>query len=117
MVGFCMGGRIAGGMAINGQNIGAVVAFYGVAALTDEDAAKISMPLLAIYGGQDQGFPPEVIAENEHKLSAAGKHHEVLVYPDAPHAFFNDTRPHIYKKDTAEAAWQRTLDWFKTHLK
>ena len=117
VVGFCMGGRVAGLVAIGGQNIGAVAAFYGVHGLSDEEAGNVSAPLLAIYGELDQGFPPELISENERKLTAAGKTHEIVVYPDAPHAFFNDTRPHIYKADAAEAGWQRTVDWFRTHLK
>jgi carboxymethylenebutenolidase len=117
VIGFCMGGRLTGQMAIHGHNVGALVAFYGVPALSDEDAAAVSAPLLAIYGGDDQGFPPDLIAENERRLTAAGKPHEIVVYPGAPHAFFNDTRPHIYQRETAEAAWGRTLDWFSHYLK
>ena len=117
VVGFCMGGRLAGQVAIHGQNVSAISAFYGVPALSDEEAQAINTPLLAIYGELDQAFPPELIRENERKLAAAGKTHAVVVYPDAPHAFFNDTRPHIYKQDAAEAAWDQTLDWFKTYLK
>lgn len=117
VVGFCMGGRLTGQMAVHGRDIGALVAFYGVPALSDEDAAQVSAPLLAIYGETDQGFPPDMIGENERKLTAAGKTHEIVVYPGAPHAFFNDTRPHIYQRNAAEAAWARTLDWFGKHLK
>ena len=116
VVGFCMGGRLTGLAAINGQRISAAAAFYGVTALSDEDAAKVSTPLLAIYGETDAGFPPEMIRENERKLQAAGKPHEVIVYPGAPHAFFNDTRPHIYHRQAAEAAWEKTLAWFREYL-
>ena len=117
MVGFCMGGRLTGLMAVSGQNLRAAVPFYGMTPLSDEDAAKISAPVLAIYGETDQGFPPEMIRENDRKLSAAGKPHEVIVYPGAPHAFFNDTRPHIYHQAAAEDAWQKTLNWFHQYLK
>ena len=117
VVGFCMGGRLTGQMAIHGQHVGALVAFYGVTALSDEDAAQVSAPLLAIYGETDQGYPPDMIRENERKLAAAGKTHEIVVYPGAPHAFFNDTRPHIHQQDAAEDAWQRTLAWFGKYLK
>jgi carboxymethylenebutenolidase len=41
----------------------------------------------------------------------------VVVYPGAPHAFFNDTRPHIYNQQAAEAAWEKTLAWFGQYLK
>ncbi len=111
-----MGGRLTALFASKGQSLSAAVAFYGVPALSDEDAASVSAPLLAIYGENDQGFPPDLIHENERKLAAASKTYEVIVYPGAPHAFFNDTRPHIYKQDAAEDAWGRTLAWFRRYL-
>ena len=117
IVGFCMGGRLSSLFTINGQNLSAAVAFYGMPPLSDEDAAKMSAPILAIYGETDQGFPPAVIEENNRKLTLAGKPHEVIVYPGAPHAFFNDTRPHIYNAAAADAAWTRTLGWFRQYLK
>lgn len=117
VIGFCMGGRLTGQMAIHGQRIGALAAFYGVPALSDEEAAAVSAPLLAIYGETDQGFPPDLIAENDRKLGAAGKTYQVTVYEGAPHAFFNDTRPHIYHAQAAEAAWSETLNWFERYLK
>jgi carboxymethylenebutenolidase len=39
---------------------------------------------------------------------------EFVVYPDAPHAFHGDYRP-SYRKDSAEDAWKRCRDWFKSH--
>jgi dienelactone hydrolase len=38
------------------------------------------------------------------------------VYENAPHAFFNDERPH-YDKQAAEDAWQLTLDFIGVHSK
>ena len=72
--------------------------------------------MLAIYGETDQGFPPALIRQNDERLTAAGKTHEVIVYPGAPHAFFNDTRPHIYQQAAAEDAWEQTLRWFHQYL-
>ena len=117
IVGFCMGGRLSSMFNMNAQNLDAVVAFYGVPPLSDEQAASMTAPLLAIYGETDAGFPPSVIEENKQKLTDAGKPHEVVVYPGAPHAFFNDTRPHIYNKEAAEDAWTRTIAWFQQYLK
>jgi carboxymethylenebutenolidase len=116
VVGFCMGGRLSGYAAINGRNLDAVVAFYGVTELSDEDAAKISAPLLMIYGENDQSYPPELIAKNVNTLKQAGKVYDSRTYLGAPHAFFNDTRPHIYQKLAAEDAWQETLKWFRQYL-
>jgi carboxymethylenebutenolidase len=116
VVGFCMGGRLAGQFAVKGQSAGAVVAFYGVTELSDEDVAQIDVPLLSIYGETDAGYPPEMIDANQRKLEAASKPHRTLVYPGAPHAFFNDTRPHIYHAQAAGLAWEETLAWFRQYL-
>jgi carboxymethylenebutenolidase len=40
---------------------------------------------------------------------------EVVSY-DADHAFFNDTRPQVYKAEAAADAWRRVLEHFKKHL-
>jgi carboxymethylenebutenolidase len=117
IVGFCMGGRLASMFATTAMNLSAAVAFYGVPPLSDEQAAQITAPILAIYGETDGGFPPSVIAENDRKLTEAGKTHETIIYPGAPHAFFNDTRPQIYNKEASENAWERTVAWFRQYLK
>ena len=40
---------------------------------------------------------------------------EVVSY-DADHAFFNDTRPEVYNEAAAADAWQRTVEFLRTHL-
>jgi carboxymethylenebutenolidase len=42
---------------------------------------------------------------------------EFVLYPDAPHAFFSDDRPQVYRKEAAEDAWKRCLAFFDRHLK
>jgi carboxymethylenebutenolidase len=39
----------------------------------------------------------------------------VVRYADAEHGFHCDARD-AYHEDSAKDAWQRTLDWFATHL-
>ncbi|MDI9653791.1 dienelactone hydrolase family protein, partial [Burkholderia cenocepacia] len=36
---------------------------------------------------------------------------EIVVYPDAGHAFFADYRPSYVKAD-AEDGWKRAIEWF-----
>lgn len=50
------------------------------------------------------------------KLKAAGKNVEIVVYPGAAHAFFNDTRPEVYDPRAAEDAWKRTVNLFRAAL-
>jgi carboxymethylenebutenolidase len=42
--------------------------------------------------------------------------HEVHLYPDTQHAFFNDARPQIYNAAAAQDAWQKSLAWFRRYL-
>jgi carboxymethylenebutenolidase len=117
VVGFCMGGGLALMMAWMGKDVGAVVVFYGRGELDDETAQKVSAPILGLFGEADQGIPVETVRANERKLKAHNKAAEFVIYPGAPHAFFNDERPHIYRREAAEDAWKRTLAWFRRYLK
>ncbi|NWF67593.1 MAG: dienelactone hydrolase family protein [Chloroflexi bacterium] len=116
VMGFCMGGGLAGQMAFRGEHVGAVVMFYGGRLrLTDSDAAAVTAPVLGIYGEQDQSISPETIQNNESMLKKYQKPCEFIIYPGAPHAFFNDTRA-SYRPEAAADALQRTLTWFKKYL-
>ena len=118
VVGFCMGGGVTGQMALHGENVGAAVAFYGIRnPMTDAEAQQMNVPLLAIYGEDDGSIPFDNVRANEAKLRAAGKTTETIIYPGAPHAFFNDTRADHYRHEASEDAWTRTLEWLKTYLK
>ncbi|MGW8252046.1 MAG: dienelactone hydrolase family protein [Anaerolineales bacterium] len=115
VVGFCMGGSLTVATAAASQEVGAAVVFYGMP--RDLDIVDtIQAPLLGLYGEQDHGIPVDLVRSFESKLQEVGVDHEVQIYPNAGHAFFNDTRPHIYQPQAAQDAWQRTLDWFTRHL-
>jgi carboxymethylenebutenolidase len=45
-----------------------------------------------------------------------GKDVELVIYPNADHAFFNDSRPAVYNAEAAQDAWRRTLELFRRHL-
>lgn len=116
VIGFCMGGVIASLVSIDGQSLGAVAVFYGAPQYTAENIENVSAPVLGIFGEADQGIPVENVRAAEDLLKSAGKTAEFHIYPNAPHAFFNDTRPHIYDATSAADAWERTLAWFRKHL-
>ncbi len=116
VIGFCMGGGLAMMMSYRGENVGASVVFYGGGVQpSDDDLGAMSAPLLGIYGEADRSIPVERVEEWDTKLDQLGKEHEMVVYPDAPHAFFNNERP-SHRPDAAADAWQRTLEWFGRHL-
>jgi carboxymethylenebutenolidase len=41
--------------------------------------------------------------------------HEIVTFPNAEHAFFNDTSPR-YSAEAAPQAWSKVLDWFGRYL-
>lgn len=117
VVGFCMGGALAQYAAtVDPAHVGATVSFYGGFKKVPTQWEKLSAPLLLIYGENDKGVPAEQGRELEQKLRAMGKDVELVVYPAADHAFFNDTRPQVYNADAAADAWRRTLDLFRRSL-
>lgn len=115
IVGWCMGGGLALSTAAQGDSIGAVVAFYG-RPLDSNDTAKLRVPVLGLYAEHDHGIPPDAARAFEAELQKHGMPHEIHIYPGVEHAFFNDTRPHIYNRAAAEDAWQKTLAWFRKYL-
>lgn len=116
VLGFCMGGGLSLWMSHMGKHIGASIVFYGGGAPLDEaTAAQVSAPILGIYGEKDGGIPLETIRQNEALLQQHGKTAQFHIYPDAPHAFFNDTRE-SYRPEAAQDAWQKALAWLREHL-
>jgi carboxymethylenebutenolidase len=116
VIGFCMGGGLALLTACRSSRIGASVVFYGRSPNPIEQVESLSCPLLGIYGEADRGIPPSAVDRLRTALDEAGDNEFALhIYPDAPHAFFNDTR-HDYRPEASGDAWQRTLAFFAEHL-
>lgn len=116
VVGFCMGGALAQFAATSNPKVGAAVSFYGGFKKVPLRWEGLSGPILVIYGENDQGVPPSEAAPLEAKLKALGKKVETVVYPGAAHGFFNDSRPEVYHRASAEDAWKRTLRLFRENL-
>ncbi len=121
ITGFCWGGRIVWLYAAHSSKLKAGVAWYGrLVGTTDELHPKnpidvvpeLKAPVLGLYGGKDQGIPLESIEQMRKALKAASKPAEIVVYPDAGHAFNADYRP-SYHKASAEDGWKRMHAWFK----
>lgn len=115
-VGFCMGGTFALMMAAHNSDIKASVPFYGQIPPTDSLKYLVA-PILYIHGGQDTWILKREAERLQQGLKQYGKPGEVHIYPDCSHAFFNDTRPEVYRPNEAKDAWQRTLQFLATHLR
>ena len=76
----------------------------------------IKSPLLGLYAGHDHGISLDAVEDLQRRLERDATPHEIHVYPEVQHAFFNDARPHIYDPQAAADAWGRTMAWFKKYL-
>jgi carboxymethylenebutenolidase len=72
---------------------------------------------LGLYGDADQGIPTADVKAFEAELKKTNPNVEFILYPGAPHAFFSDDRPQVYRKDASEDAWKRCVAFFDRHLK
>jgi carboxymethylenebutenolidase len=112
-VGFCMGGGLSALLACSEPALGAAAIFYG-GSPSDQQIASIACPLRGFYGRDD----PRIVSglpAFEAALERAGVDHELWIYPDTGHAFFNDTRP-SYRQEAARDAWGHLLSFFASTL-
>jgi len=114
VVGFCYGGGIANMLATRVPDLGAAVPFYGTQPPA-ADVPNIKAPLLIQYAENDErinaGWPAYKTA-----LEANNVKYTVHIYPGTQHGFNNDTTPR-YDQAAAKLAWQRTVDFFRQHLR
>lgn len=114
VIGFCFGGTYAFHLAASDDRIMAAVPFYGQPPETSA-VASLSCPILNFNGADDERIMAK-LPEFEAAMKAAGKEYESVVYPDAGHAFFNDTNPFAYREADAKDAWHKTLAFLHAHL-
>lgn len=113
-MGFCYGGGMTWRLATQNADLRAAVPFYGSNPPL-ADVPKIKAAILAIYGALDERIDAGIPAMRE-ALQKANVTHEIVIYPNADHAFFNDTGPR-YVEAAAKEAWKRTLAWFNRYLR
>jgi carboxymethylenebutenolidase len=115
VVGFCFGGGLVWQLlASHNARLSAAVPFYGPLPDNPNFSGDKATAVLAFYGALDKRVTDSEPAAKA-ALERAGLIHEIVIEPDADHAFFNDTGPR-YNAAAAEDAWRRTLDWFGRYL-
>lgn len=121
ITGFCWGGRIVWLYAAHNPNLGAGVAWYGRLVGESSErtpqhpvdiAADLTVPVLGLYGGEDEGIPLDTVEQMRQGLENSDSGSEIVVYPEAPHGFHADYRP-SYRQEAAMDGWQRLQDWFE----
>jgi carboxymethylenebutenolidase len=115
VVGFCFGGGLVWQLLASGAPaLSAAVPFYGPLPNNPDFAASKDVAVLALYGALDTrvtGSEPAAKAA----LDRAGLVNDIVIEPNADHAFFNDTGPR-YNAAAAHNAWGRVLEWFGRYL-
>lgn len=123
ITGFCWGGRITWLYSAHNPKVKAGVAWYGrlVGNSTEltpkhpvDIAPNLTVPVLGLYGGKDTGIPLDTVEQMRERLKSSSSISEIVVYPDAPHAFFADYRP-SYREKEAQDGWKRLQSWFKQY--
>lgn len=123
ITGFCWGGRITWLYAAHNPTLKAGVAWYG-RLVGDRNslqpsypvdlAPALKVPVLGLYGGADQGIPLSSVDAMRAALAKGRSGSEIVVYPNAGHAFHADYRPSYVEAD-ARDGWRRCLQWFERH--
>jgi carboxymethylenebutenolidase len=116
-IGWCMGGGYALDVALLEPSLRADVINYGHLATDPGSIAKIHAAVLGIFGGQDRGIPVDDVKKFEQALKQQGNKVEIVIYPDAGHAFENPNNKTGYRADDAADAWKRTVTFLASTLK
>ena len=123
ITGFCWGGRIVWLYCAHNPKLKAGVAWYGrlVGEKTEltpahpiDLAAKLSVPVLGLYGAKDNGIPLDTVEKMKTALARGNSGSQFVIYENSGHAFHADYRPSYVEAD-AKDGWRRCVAWFKEH--
>ena len=93
----------------------AIAPFYGGNPML-ADVPKIKAAVLIHHGALDANLVNAYPAY-EAELKKNNIPHEVHIWPNSVHGFFNDATPERYNKAAATQAWTRTLEWFNQYVR
>jgi carboxymethylenebutenolidase len=114
-MGFCFGGGMVWQLLAAGEpRLRAAVPFYGPLPDNADLAGSKHAAGLAVYAELDTRVNASRDAAKA-ALEKAGLKHEIVTYPGANHAFFNDTGQR-YDPAAAAQVYRRLIDWFGANL-
>ncbi len=129
VIGGCSGGRHAFLAACRVKGFNAVVDCWGGRVIMSKEELtpqnpvapvdyieNLSIPLLGLFGNEDQNPSPEKVNQLEAELKKYGKDYEFHRYDGAGHGFWSYDRP-SYRQQPAMDAWEKTFIFFRKHLK
>lgn len=115
VLGFCLGGTLAFGVAVNADP-DVAVCYYGSGIPGTLDAGDaISCPVLFHFGGQDPYIPREQV-DAVCAFADAHPGMQCHVQEDAGHAFDNHEAPMFHQPEAAARAWEITRQFLARTL-
>jgi carboxymethylenebutenolidase len=113
--GFCFGGSMSWRQSAQQRGLAGAIGFYGRPGLARELIPQMKAPLLLLVAGADQATTPEDNAQFDKELTDAGVPHKTVVYPGAPHSFFD--RAFEQHKQACDDAWKQMLAFIEEHTR
>lgn len=114
-VGFCFGGATSWRQSARQDDLAGVIGFYGRPGLVRDLIPEMKAPLLLLVAGADQATTPEDNAAFDRELTEGKVPHRTVVYPGAPHSFFD--RSFDQHQAASDDAWKQMLSFIQEHTK
>ena len=115
-IGWCFGGGWSLRAALlQPTELDGAVIYYGRLETDPAILAPLEVPILGLFGEDDQGIPVDSVHAFASALADLGKDASIHVYPGANHAFANPSGS-SYEAEAAQDAWARTLSFFERTL-
>jgi carboxymethylenebutenolidase len=111
-VGYCLGGSLAIALACTDHRLKAIAPYYAMNPQPFE-AIKNLCPVVGSYPAQD--FTAAGGQKLDNALDAYHIPHDIKIYPDAKHSFFNDQGSSYYAQ-AANDSWERVLAYFREYV-
>ena len=112
-VGFCFGGSQSWRQSAQQPGLAGAIGFYGRPSMARDFIPQMKAPLLVLAAGADQATTPEENAQFDRDLTEAKVPHKTVVYPAAPHSFFD--RSFEQHKSASDDAWKQMLSFINEH--
>lgn len=114
VVGYCWGGSASFNHAVFGApGAKASVVYYG-SSPSAEDIAKVRIPVLGLYGENDQRVNA-TIGRADSTMKAVGGVFEQRIYAGAGHGFLR-AQDQPANAEASRKAWPETVAWFRKYL-
>lgn len=115
VVGYCWGGSASFNHAVfNPPGLKAAVVYYGSSPQA-ADIAKVRVPVLGLYGENDQRVNA-TIARADSTMRAINGTFQQRTYTGAGHGFLRQ-QDQAANAEASRQAWPETVNWFRTYLK